>query len=982
MPEIRIQPRDVYEHYVYVKRPGTTLQWIFSTKKKNISFGLFFRAGPPMAVSTASSPVFRFPPDDTAVLASSGASKLVKQRKASLPLISTQRNSSSCAEDGEDEDHPFIPAQISPISVNFSENAVEGLDVRRSSMYIPSSLSSHISLTDSAGARRRKSMASINLIDKDFVEIIPVGHVNSSSQSVSGSYTTEEPGNYVLIFDNTFSRNTSKTLTFSVSSDEEQANNETKEPCDMSGWLLKKRRKRMQGWAKRWFELLPSGILTYSVDPNEIKRGSIQIMLSTIAIYPKRRTIHVDSGTTIYHLKALTSEGFEMWIDCFRRRRAICNNINPDAGILVDGGWLLADNGMSLPPNMSADDQDYQELVMTQGLSKLSDEIKALNEAMHELKVALGAKNNEGGVALPGFISPTTSPSKKRFPFKRGSSSLSTPITSNMDSLTDHIPTEHVVQQHTVLEKMAQSIKKLSDVKDQISGSFEAQKRYWTNNISSTSEGLLKSTDSGSASRRSPSFYSYRTSVQSDTFYDAEDFVLSGDDEDDEDAVVTNDFPESDGDDENEHMATGTVKKKEKIQGMMKLRKSGFAESLVPRSASMITTCRHVSRRTVLPHPVAGHSVSPLSILRKHVGKDLSTIAMPISLNEPLNLLQRLCEELEYSELLDKASVINTSIDRLMYVAIFAVSGYASSQYRIGRKLFNPLMSETYECIRPDKGFRFISEKVSHNPNVMACYADSKSFQFQQSSQGKTKFWGKSMELISEGTVRITLSGHSDEYTYNKPSSWIRNMIAGSKYLEHVGEMRITNHTTGEYAIVTFKESTGGGFFGGVPTERNGVIIHLYDHNGSKVREVVGRWSDSLSEVIGKDQYTVLWRVVPPELENHQEYYGFTKFCMELNEITELEQDKLPKTDTRYRPDQHMFENGEVAAADDEKLRVEQLQRDRRKKFETEGKVWEPLWFALQSDPTVANGESWQYKGGYWEARSSGQWPEEMLQLW
>lgn len=30
------------------------------------------------------------------------------------------------------------------------------------------------------------------------------------------------------------------------------------------------------------------------------------------------------------------------------------------------------------------------------------------------------------------------------------------------------------------------------------------------------------------------------------------------------------------------------------------------------------------------------------------------------------------------------------------------------------------MMTETYECIRPDKGFRFISEKVSHNPLIVA----------------------------------------------------------------------------------------------------------------------------------------------------------------------------------------------------------------------------------------------------------------------
>ena len=60
---------------------------------------------------------------------------------------------------------------------------------------------------------------------------------------------------------------------------------------------------------------------------------------------------------------------------------------------------------------------------------------------------------------------------------------------------------------------------------------------------------------------------------------------------------------------------------------------------------------------------------------------------MPISMNEPLNMLQRACEELEYSELLDKAAGFSDSFDRLLYVAVFAVSGYASSQYRMGRKV-------------------------------------------------------------------------------------------------------------------------------------------------------------------------------------------------------------------------------------------------------------------------------------------------------
>ena len=114
-------------------------------------------------------------------------------------------------------------------------------------------------------------------------------------------------------------------------------------------------------------------------------------------------------------------------------------------------------------------------------------------------------------------------------------------------------------------------------------------------------------------------------------------------------------------------------------------------------------------------------------------GKDLSKISMPVTLNEPLSALQRLCEELEYSELLDEAASLDNIYDRMVWskysntsilplrhhdviqvkVAAFAVSSFALNFHRAGRKPFNPILGETYECVREDKGFKFIAEQVS-----------------------------------------------------------------------------------------------------------------------------------------------------------------------------------------------------------------------------------------------------------------------------
>ena len=46
------------------------------------------------------------------------------------------------------------------------------------------------------------------------------------------------------------------------------------------------------------------------------------------------------------------------------------------------------------------------------------------------------------------------------------------------------------------------------------------------------------------------------------------------------------------------------------------------------------------------------------------------------------------------------------------WVAAFSISAYGSSNARASHKPFNPLLGETFECIREDKGFRYIAEQV------------------------------------------------------------------------------------------------------------------------------------------------------------------------------------------------------------------------------------------------------------------------------
>ena len=64
----------------------------------------------------------------------------------------------------------------------------------------------------------------------------------------------------------------------------------------------------------------------------------------------------------------------------------------------------------------------------------------------------------------------------------------------------------------------------------------------------------------------------------------------------------------------------------------------------------------------------------------------------------------------------------------MAHVAAFTVSAYSTTAIRTG-KPFNPLLGETYECDRTDdKGFRLITEQVSHHPPMLAQYVEQVTF--------------------------------------------------------------------------------------------------------------------------------------------------------------------------------------------------------------------------------------------------------------
>uniref|UniRef100_A0A1A7YZS2 Oxysterol-binding protein n=1 Tax=Iconisemion striatum TaxID=60296 RepID=A0A1A7YZS2_9TELE len=399
-------------------------------------------------------------------------------------------------------------------------------------------------------------------------------------------------------------------------------------------------------------------------------------------------------------------------------------------------------------------------------------------------------------------------------------------------------------------------------------------------------------------------------------------------------------------------------------------------------------------RRICLPAPCPDTSnINLWNILRNNIGKDLSKVSMPVELNEPLNTLQRMCEELEYSELLDRAARCDSALEQMCLVAAFSVSSYSTTVHRTA-KPFNPLLGETYELDRLEEfGYRSLCEQVSHHPPAAAHHVISqRGWTLWQEITIASKFRGKYLSIMPLGAIHLQFHSSGNHYVWRKVTSTVHNIIVGKLWIDQSGDIEIVNHRTKETCQLKFSPYSY--FSRDVPRKVTGVVA---DSGGQAHYILSGTWDDKIesakiiqssrggsgSEGKQKTVYQtlspkLLWKKYPLP-ENAENMYYFSALALTLNEPDE----GVALTDSRMRPDQRLMEEGRWDEANSEKQRLEEKQRAVRRRREAEatdaldeGREYEgyqPLWFHQRRD-SVTGETNFVYKGGYWETKERQDW--------
>ncbi|XP_056153195.1 oxysterol-binding protein-related protein 7 [Lampris incognitus] len=812
-----------------------------------------------------------------------------------------------------------------------------------------------------------------------------------------------------------------------------QAGNDN--PPDMTapgiceGYLLKRRKWPLNGWHKRYF-ILEAGILRYSKNQQDISRGKVQgslnVSLAVMSINKKSNRIDLDGGDILYHVKAKNHELFYIWVTKLQAHRMYKKNevahvhngflqalthgtvagpaqkngslstIGIYTGDMAGASEVLPSANTGVNGKVSAWlQQTHEPDSFSQELNRCQLDLSELNRLIQRLQAIEAGQPFSNGdlqriISMQNLLleKPKKSKSAKmwghsrtlsrvealgmvRMPIRGITKSLSSSqlnssshLGTSVPSIPDYVysqlsppsPTtpEGKKIQQDICSMSLRVLASLKLVHEALSQEHQRLREAWGSNAIHQPSTLA---EPGATRRSSHSPPSVADSTAE--YFDASDDVLCG-----SSSEVSDESGLSDGTTSNSEPEEGHASATRKYRASI----SRAPNSVVPKSTGR--------RTTLAAHCPDNSHVGLMAILYNNIGKDLSRVSMPAALNEPINLLQRLCEELEYAELLDTASNTLDPFQRMVYIAAFAISGYSTATFRNRYKPFNPVLGETYECVREDRGFRLISEQVCHHPPISACHADSENFSFWQDQRWKNKFWGKSLEIMPTGMVNVTLPRYGDHYEWNKVVTCIHNVLSQQRYLEHYGEVIIRNLNSNVCTCkITFVKSR----YWGSDTNKNEVQGTVLDQSGSVIHRFGGLWHEGIfCDTLPTPK--CIWKP-NPQPKDYLLYYGFSTFALELNELTADLEPLLPPTDSRLRPDQRMLEEGQVDESDRKKDEVEGMQRERRKELAKKGEEHVPRFFKKAKDS--CGRDVWVTNGTYWKLRDNPGFVKiENMALW
>lgn len=747
------------------------------------------------------------------------------------------------------------------------------------------------------------------------------------------------------------------------------------------GWLYKWT-NYLRGYQKRWF-VLQNGLLSYYRNQAEMAhtcRGTINLANAYIHTEDANTIVISNSGTHTFYLKATSEVERQKWVTALELAKA-------DAIKLSDPGD--SDEEVEPEPNKN----ELQNMVKT--LTAKLEDMNTCNDLIAKHGTGLQRALTE----VESMDSPSEAGSKLKVINERATMfRITTNAMINACGEYLDVAQTQVKRLQKIVNYEHEQRMKLEEMVEQLA---KEQVTLETKAKQSMGHGLAKKGPPGSDEEDFFDALDYQAEEfevalpHNQPKHRRTDSNISFDSQADErSSDLSSEAEESEGQEARVYshkskqgspkQATASVKSQLKRNANSDSKRNGETQ-LVAAKAPRVPSGGRVRRAVIPPKP--NYSLNLWSIMKNCIGKDLSKIPMPVNFSEPLSMLQRLTEEFEYADCLDRAAACEDSAEQLVHVAAFTISAYSTTINRT-TKPFNPLLGETYECDRTDDlGWKSFAEQVSHHPPTASQFTEGNGWTMWQEFTMGSKFRGKYLQIIPLGIAHLVFKKSGNHYTWRKVTTTVHNIIVGKLWVDNHGEMDISNHRNGDKCHL--KYSAYSYFSREIPRKVTGVVA---DKEGNAKWVLTGTWDKRMeaAKVVHIDEsnkgkpvfetgaHVCIWekRPLPPGSDR---MYNFTSLAITLNEP----EDGVAPTDSRLRPDQRAMEEGRWDEANKLKQELEEKQRAARKKREAEMeeaskrgetiKGYQPIWFEMKTDP-VTGSPIHVYKGKYWDCKEKSDW--------
>ena len=348
---------------------------------------------------------------------------------------------------------------------------------------------------------------------------------------------------------------------------------------------------------------------------------------------------------------------------------------------------------------------------------------------------------------------------------------------------------------------------------------------------------------------------------------------------------------------------------------------------------------------------------------------------LPIQFNEPLNTLQRECERFIFCDLLNKAAEENTPEMKMAYITAFLTAEMSMSIGRVLKPMI-PLVGETFEYVDNKLHYRFFGEEVQRLPNHVSAYiVEGDKWKYWADNRNTTsfRFFAGAYAVDFGNKIHVELLNPNkkkgnkkkfDTFLYNRPSTLLKGILTNNLHYDYNGTITMTSP---DYPDITcnveyLSDNNEEGIIKGNISKGEDNIIY----------NIGGNWKKEIYITDAKDENKKVLFTVKEEdfFKNSVDGYIIPSYSCNFNYMTDQLKKVLPKTDTRFRPDQKEYEIGSTEKSQGIKKTIEEMQVYKQELLDKSKKEYTPIYFENEY-----NEESkdfvFMYKGGYWEDRAN-----------